>query len=564
MGSGHEDAPCILLWQMWTNKIQCAILKEQLRPDFSERGNVMDIRAIERIIDKAHEGNIVFKTGKKQTIYDLLSTFEELCGLILRISILNPLSSHKIIDQMDALNTALLWADQLCPEDPGAQLMSDISEIRYEQCRVLLTEYAYVYSAICSGYIAYSRKRFDAVVDDHCVTFNVSDGQNQSVWSDILREGSENQPNMMAELISLYELLMANEELKDQISIEDGALCYSLPEDILISFRKIAEKQWEATKTLPVDWKFDLFTLEEYRAFWIAIATLCYIHFCACLTIQDPALRLKNSTILQSRDSLVEYITAVTGLSADKAGTIIKYITFDFKKKNNDIMYQPIVEIEKDRLILAPILFMGSRPERNLIAVVSTMHDSEYSKEVNCLENLMVTELASCITSPNIIKHRHIRKDLPDIDFAVLDQATASAMIFETKWFTAADSTKEVYAKEDEITHGCEQVDSLMAYAMSNREHFFKQVFGVDNGDTIDLFGCVVARHNIRTQHKYVPVIDLKCVKELLSSYPLNTAFHLIRNHAYEMELPSDAIITHQDFDYAGFKFKIPAICYGA
>ena len=227
-------------------------------------------------------------------------------------------------------------------------------------------------------------------------------------------------------------------------------------------------------------------------------------------------------------------------------------------------MYQPIVQIEKDMLILAPILFMGSRPERNLLAVVSTMHDSEYSKEVNDLEGLMIAELESFVNSPDIVKHRHLRDDLPDIDFAILDKTTCSAMICETKWFAAADSAKEVYAKEDDITHGCQQVESIMAYAMSDRKQFFKRVFGIDDGDTIDLFGCVIAKHNIRTQHKYIPVIDLKRIEELLSSYSLNSVFHLIRNHEYEIELPEDAILTHQDIDYAGFKFKIPAICFGA
>ena len=102
-----------------------------------------------------------------------------------------------------------------------------------------------------------------------------------------------------------------------------------------------------------------------------------------------------------------------------------------------------------------------------------------------------------------------------------------------------------------------------MTYAMNDRKHFFKQVFEIDDGDTIDLFGCVVAKHNIRAQHKYVPVIDLKRIEELLSSYSLNSVFHLIRNHEYEIRLPEDASLTHQDIDYVGFKFKIPAICFG-
>ena len=74
---------------------------------------------------------------------------------------------------------------------------------------------------------------------------------------------------------------------------------------------------------------------------------------------------------------------------------------------------------------------------------------------------------------------------------------------------------------------------------------------------------CVVAKHNIRTQNKNVPVIDLKRIKELLSAYPLNTVFHILRNHEYEIPMPKNVSITHQEIEYAGYKFKIPALRCG-
>lgn len=524
----------------------------------------MDIRSIEAIIDKAHEHNVVFELGKKQTTYDLLASFEDMCGSIFMSSVLNPFALGQIIDQMDALNIALIWSNQLCLNDQDELFRTELSEKRYEDCCVLLREYAYPYSLICSGYIAYSRDRFKATVNGNRVTFDFDGNQNKSAWSDILREKSAIPLDQIARIINPYELLQASAKLKEQITVQDGAMCYSVTTDILDTFKTIAQRQWEMSKTLPDDWKFDLFTLAEYKDFWIAVTALCYIHFCSCFSIQDPAIHLKNSTIIQKNSCIVDYIVAETNLDKNRVETIIEYITYNPRKKNVDIMYQPIVQIEKDTLILTPILFMGSRPERNLLAVVSTMHDSEYSKEVNDLEGLMIAELEPFVTSPNIIKHRHLRDDLPDIDFAILDKATCSAMICEMKWFAAADSAKEVYAKEDDITHGCQQVESIMAYAMSDRKQFFKRVFGIDDGESIDLFGCVITKHNIRTRNKYIPVIDLKRIEELLSSHSLNSVFHLIRNHEYEIELPADAILTHQCIDYAGFKFEIPAICFGA
>ena len=69
--------------------------------------------------------------------------------------------------------------------------------------------------------------------------------------------------------------------------------------------------------------------------------------------------------------------------------------------------------------------------------------------------------------------------------------------------------------------------------------------------------------HNIRTQSKNVPVIDLKRIEELFSSHSLNTVFHYIRNHEYEIKMPEEVKITHQEIDYAGYRFKIPALCFG-
>lgn len=295
------------------------------------------------------------------------------------------------------------------------------------------------------------------------------------------------------------------------------------------------------------------------------IATLCYIHFFGCITIKDPLIRLRNSTIILPMSKIVDYVVSMSGLKKEKIESIMRYITFEPSKRNVDIMYQPITVLSNELAIIAPILFLGSRPERNLLAVVSSKNDLEHSKEVNDLEDLMVQEIEAAIPHAATLKHakhKNLGGRLPDVDFGLLDTASSAALLCELKWFAAADSSKEVYAREDEITHGCEQSESIMTYAMSDRKRFIKQIFDVDDGDNIDLFCCVVARHNIRTQHKYIPVIDLKKLKELFSNKPISSVFHAIRNHEYEESMPEDASITHQVIKYGDFTFKIPAICF--
>ena len=99
---------------------------------------------------------------------------------------------------------------------------------------------------------------------------------------------------------------------------------------------------------------------------------------------------------------------------------------------------------------------------------------------------------------------------------------------------------------------------------MKDKKCFFRQVFNIEDGEDIDLFCCVVAKHNIRTQNKYVPVIDLRRLIELFSDKSLNSVFHVIRNHEYEMKLPEDASISYQEIEYGEYIFRIPAICFGS
>ena len=522
----------------------------------------MDIREIEKIIDNHHKSHEFLSGSKEQLVYDALATFEDLCFGTSLMSVLNPMMLKLVTDHMDSLNQALRWIEDSDLPSTENEINTDITEDRYAKCISFLTDYAYRYQIICSGYISFSRNRLDATVDNQTVTFIPSDSENNTSWNDIIREMNDTNATALLFESNPIKIIKANLQLQESISIENGYLGYELSNSAFTIFEEIAEKQWEITKTLPDTWMFDEFSILEYKKVWIAITTHCYVHFAGCAKISDPLIRLKNQLIQIPYLQYIEAISLLSGVNTDCVKRIIDYITFDPKRKNGDIMYQPIIVI-KDMVLIAPILFMGSRPERNLLSVVSSRKDRQHSKEVNDLEDLMVTEIDESISSKDtlvIIKHKNLNKELPDIDYGIYDSLTNAVLLCEIKWFMAADSTKEVYAREDEITHGCEQSEAIMAYAMSDRARFMKQVFNIDNCNDVELFCCVVAKNNIRTQNKHVSVININKLKELLSTRNINSVFHTIRNHEYEDKLPCNAEITMMDVEYAGFTFKLPAI----
>lgn len=102
-----------------------------------------NVRDIEKIIDEAHKEHAILKLHKKQAIHDILATFEDMCSLVFMGSMLNPFSLKQIVDQMDALNMALAWINQSCPEKADEVVVHNISETRYAQCCDFLNQYAY-------------------------------------------------------------------------------------------------------------------------------------------------------------------------------------------------------------------------------------------------------------------------------------------------------------------------------------------------------------------------------------------------------------------------------------
>lgn len=527
-----------------------------------------EIRNIEQIIDNYHKNHSVWSGTKEQLIYDLLTTYGDICTCIIMAMVLNPFAAEKLTHNMDALNQALIWVEKSPLPKDNSDIKYNISDERYLLCQSFLCNYAYPYSVICSGYISYSRKRLIAEVKDKVVTFNIPSDDNKSRWNDIIRELNNRKSYDFLNILNPIKISDAYEKLKKHIYIEDGQLCYSINHDIIQPFLEIAYNQWEATKTLPEGWKFDSFSLEEYKQTWLDIAALCYIHFFALFNIEDPAIRINNSIIRQRFDDIISFINSINGIDKEVIKNILEYITFDPSKPNIDIMYQPIVALKDDVILITPMLFIDSNPERNLISLVSLYNkDYEHSKEVNTLEDIMAQDIEAMLPKDGKVivkKHKQLGKKLPDLDLAIYDISTNAILLCELKWFNAVDSTKELYAREDDIEHGCKQQEIIISYALQNKKEFVKNVFEVDNAEDVDFYCCVIVKHNTSTINKHVPVVNIETLKELLARNSLIDVFDNIRDHKYEPAMPENAVITHKTVKYAGYQFNIPAICLGS
>ncbi len=521
------------------------------------------IREIEKIIDNHHVGHSFFIRSKYQALFDILRLLEDACRLsvIARIHKSgNPIEAGFLIrEYLNAANIAIRWIYSLCPVKTDDDITFDLSEETAFAALDILWNYAAPYCAICSGYIGYSRKRLTAQINDetNTVTFLSTDARKSMFCADVAEAFSR---GMIFSGIDLNPSVIS--QLESSIYFEDGRLCYNLNCDIWDEFCQFARVQWDYTKTLPETWIFDSFSLGDYKETWIAIATLCYIHSTACLKSNEPGIAVEDSVILIDEDKLAESIANLSGVDQDIVLIIIHYITYNDTLKNNDIIYQPIFKLSKGKLAITPYLFMSSRPERNLISLVSKMSDAQYSVLTNSLEALMQDDIDRQLDGlKGIIKVHNIHLDatFPDVDYGIYDPCSNSAIICELKWLTESDSTQEVFAREDDIEHGCGQIKKIMAYAIMNVPAFIEKVFKVQS-EYVDLFYCVISKNSIRSVSNDVPVISLHKFTEVLKKSDINNGFHAIRNRDYYEPIPDNSQMDSEPVTYAGFTFYIPAL----
>lgn len=528
------------------------------------------LREIEQIIDKQHLSHPFFPHNLlSHAVYNLLDIYEGMIHCtVIASAVVNSMAiavNHSRASE-DALNMAIHWSYLFCQDDGSVPVSHELSEEQQNEAYDLLTNYASPYSELVDSYRAYSRERWDAEVSDNEIKFVPIESQKKAFYAETGKHYAENNDATIAE--EFYRVYQEDggdsvSKFSTSIKYEDGILRY---DEALIFplLYKIGEIHWKETSVFPQTWTFDGFTMDEFKTCWIEIYSIAFARFIACLLLEQSSnVKISGCYVLGiSKKDLIKRLSEQ--VSGEAATNIVGLLSFNPKLKNSDIMYQPLVELH-DKILISPSLILTSKGERNLIALVQKTKDSHYSSEVNGLESKMRHELVECLNDSQAKDYItcngiHIGSDLPDVDFGIYDKTTNNCLICELKWFLDADSSSEVFAREDEIDHGCQQVEKVMGYAMRDRNKFVNELFHIQPQEEPDIYCCVVSKGNIRSNNKYVPVISQNKIEELIQKYSLDTVFHNIRNEEFYDPLPAGTHYKKKEVNYAGYKFLIPAL----
>ena len=528
------------------------------------------IREVEQIVDSYHKQSPVFLLNRKTALYYALTLFEDQTRLgstsILQLTSDKLRYSFFVREQLDALNIVIQWIFRECRHSEDDELdMRNIHD-NYVHFGELFENYAKKYSPIDSAYVSYSRKIFTAEVNDvrKVITFSDNPSSRDISISDMMESITrDNSGELPADLI--VHLQSASDKLLGSIKFIDDKISYRLDDEVFEPFRNMMQLQWDKTSELPENWVFDSFSISDFKICWIAIASLSMIHMLACLKSGIKGADIEEAVIIKSREEFASIIESKTNVSSTSIFEVLKLLTYSDRIRNNDIIYQPFVEIDNNKLALSPHLIMESRPERNLVSLLHKIGDKAYFDLTNLREGLMqdeITEEIGKLFNLQISVGKPLPKPLPDVDYSIYDKASNTILVCELKWLVKPDSTQEVFSRTQDLEHGCNQISSILKYASSNCSNFCTRLFGKTKFvSTPDVLGCVISKNSIKVENTEISVISMSTLLEMFkTSKSALEVFEAIKNRSFLLPPSQNFEYGLKTISYAGYKFRIPAL----
>ncbi|MGC5327290.1 YecA family protein [Brevibacillus sp. SYSU BS000544] len=521
------------------------------------------LRKIERKIDDFHKSSRVFTYTRPTAILNALRVFEDGCRLGAQAVLSktgDPVDySMEIREQLNSIDIVLKWIFSECK--PDTQIDSTCDK-RYVDFANLHYHHARQYFGIYNAYVSYSRGKYRAIVNEK--QRKVSFEPNAHLINIVISNFSEALYNHNGkEAPTNFVLLQVLEELEQSIRVKDKRISYDISDKVWSVAKQLIERQWIESSELPLEWVFDRFSLKEFRDVWIAFGSWMWIHSFACLHSGTVGAALEDVVVVKKKEDVINFISQKSDVSHDVLSNIIDYLVYDSKLKNNDIIFQPLIPLFDSYIAFCPHLFLASRAERNLIMLMHKKKDKSYFNLTNLREKLMITEISKSIgnnTSTQFSVGVKLPGRLPDVDLVFYNKEESILLICELKWLIEADATHEVYAREDDINHGCEQVQSIQQYVHENSFDFIKKAFNEELPGISEIGAIVISKVGIRTTNTKVPVISLKKFIELCNNnnQSLRGLLKDIVAKKYLSPIPPKFKFQKLGVKYANYTFELP------
>lgn len=372
------------------------------------------------------------------------------------------------------------------------------------------------------------------------------------------------------ELKALIDSYTANGlSLEGMVSMQrDGSMTYSIPSDLLNTFKKLfgvaLSKVWTLDETI----KFGKYSISDARKIWLLLDAVA--GFQQMLTLQSnlPGIGMEYLPISVKKNYLIQYISNTENIRRDAVKQFIDDLTFNKKVMTNEIMFQPFLESDDgDCLFFSPAIILLSNPERNMMKLWSRAYGGIYGSKIakkGLLEESKVAQaLRDSLENANVVNGKKLTisgKQVTDVDVGVLDRNSKTVLFIQHKWIIQPDSTKEVQNSDEKLNEAISQIDKIFYYLKQDPQ-WVRNIFQ-ENAEVEQILAFVLSTSNTGSywaSNKYKTFnqqIFLRTVKDRKYKTVSDIYKFLIKNHTFKSYI--DYFNIYNGYEYAGYRFYAP------
>ena len=202
----------------------------------------------------------------------------------------------------------------------------------------------------------------------------------------------------------------------------------------------------DARFSLPSDWVFAAFTLDEFRRVARVLFALSAIHFSARLVAAAQGclgIGVACALLLMESNELLDRLTRYSGLKRSTVNEIVGVLIYGSSgQKNADPALQPLLALTPSLIAISPNLVMNSSIERNFSVLLNRLPSERggYAGLSTKKERAMVERLRDGLKG---LGFRFWSGCVPqwgtasEIDLAIISDNEQSCLVLELKAFTA-------------------------------------------------------------------------------------------------------------------------------
>jgi hypothetical protein len=498
------------------------------------------IAAIEREIDDSFEASDLIDVGYEQAVWTLLSMNEDAFRKIMHS--LSPESIPVAVDnRMNELTyplRACLKRCKLLKSGVRREMIDDHYRMAWEWL-----EAAGDYSQFCSMFPLWHRGRIklEVVGNRLLVDSSFNNDKAYEAYNRLIQK--EGRPDAGIDPPDgLLRLLMSN------VTVGDTWFSVNFNPALVSGLVSALQPSMATRHTLPDNWQFNTFSLEQYRQILLTLQAMMYGWYLARDFVAQQgmvsSLGYQSSVWMPPVQKLVALIKQFTEIPRSVISSVLDLITFGSNDiREPDIATQPLVDLRSGFYALSPFVFLNINVERNLCTLLNQIprEREKYLTLVDEKETTVVEEIKEFLALLNFdYKSGEVKGT--NIDLAIIDRANKVCLCLELKWFIEPAEIREIEDRTKELMRGVVQAKKIGALFDSGDNHLLQNVLKIDRDFT---FMSAVASVNWigfgDVQEPTTPIIKVwHLLRFLKEAGSLSDAIGWLKNRQYLPKAGSD------------------------